>query len=93
MEAFLVITCIVSFVSLIIIVILTLCKIEVAAWVVLLNLFVSMYSMITIVLYGKSPKPIDVYRGKTELKIDGYYMDTDSSMTFIPTDSTVVFKN
>lgn len=35
-----------------------------------------------------SPKAIDVYRGKTELKITGTYKDS----IFIPTDSTVIFK-
>ena len=34
-------------------------------------------------------KPIDVYRGNTELKINGYMQDS----TFVPSDSTVVFKD
>lgn len=34
------------------------------------------------------PSAMDVYRGKTELKITGTYKDS----IFIPTDSTVIFK-
>lgn len=38
--------------------------------------------------YERNPSAIDVYRGKTELKITGTYKDS----IFIPTDSTVIFK-
>ena len=38
--------------------------------------------------YEGNPSAIDVYRGKTELKITGTYKDS----IFIPTDSTVIFK-
>lgn len=38
--------------------------------------------------YELSPSAIDVYRGKTELKITGTYKDS----IFIPTDSVVIFK-
>lgn len=38
--------------------------------------------------YEHNPSAIDVYRGKTELKITGTYKDS----IFIPTDSTVIFK-
>lgn len=41
-----------------------------------------------IVSTTKNPSAIDVYRGKTELKITGIYKDS----IFIPTDSTVIFK-
>lgn len=36
-----------------------------------------------------TPRAIDVYRGKTKLEITGTYKDS----IFIPTDTTVVFKN
>lgn len=41
------------------------------------------------------PKAIDVYRGKTSIVIEGFYsdMNKDSTLKFIPTDSTVVFIN
>lgn len=38
--------------------------------------------------YESNPSAMDVYRGKTELKITGTYKDS----IFIPTDTTVVFK-
>lgn len=38
---------------------------------------------------SSEPQAIDVYRGKTELKIEGYYQDS----VFITTDSIVVYKN
>lgn len=42
-----------------------------------------------IIISDDKPKAIDVYRGKTELKINGEYKDS----VFIPTDSIVIFKN
>lgn len=36
-----------------------------------------------------NPQAIDVYRGKTELKLTGYYDDS----VFVVTDTTVIFKN
>ena len=37
---------------------------------------------------SKEPSALDVYRGRTELKISGEYEDS----TFVPKDSIVVFK-
>ena len=55
---------------------------------------VTFFSTIVLVIglvaldYERNPSAIDVYRGKTELKITGIYKDS----IFIPTDSTVIFK-
>lgn len=42
-----------------------------------------------LVISNDKPKAMNVYRGKTELKINGEYKDS----IFIPTDNIVVFKN
>lgn len=45
-------------------------------------------TILTLIEYHSEPKAIDVYRNKTELKINGTYKDS----IFIPTDSIVIFK-
>lgn len=55
---------------------------------IILSIIMVILIVFTLVIYSDIPKALDVYRGKTELKITGEYKDS----IFIPKDSTVVFK-
>lgn len=56
---------------------------------ILTCLFIGALITIVIITFeNNNPKAIDVYRNKTELKINGYYSDS----CFVPTDSIVIFK-
>lgn len=58
--------------------------------IVLLSISFTVLFIKGLILFSSknSPEAIDVYKGRTELKIEGEYKDS----VFIPTDTTVIFK-
>lgn len=54
----------------------------------IMSFIISVLVCILFIYIINAPTPLDVYRGKTELKCKGIYKDS----IFIPTDSTVIFK-
>lgn len=55
---------------------------------IILGLILFVLSLSVIIYHGNNPTALEVYEGKTELKIEGTWKDG----VFTPTDSTVIYK-
>ena len=55
---------------------------------IILGVILSILSLSMIIYYVNNPTSLEVYEGKTELKIEGTWKDG----VFTPTDSTVIYK-